>query len=258
MSELEELRATARARRNAATRKVARNRRAGVDIAGTEFDPRVSNDRIARLNTKQLNALIGRLDSFMSRKSQFVNLAQGIAPRSEFNEYKKWERKYNKKAVELQKMAEGKETPFGEQNIQENDLIHHSYKFLQNTPDFYRPVDRKSNYFFSRKGLQTLTANMKKRASKVYIHKTAVKIRKNIKAFDNGKKYNTLKLTDEQLILVWQYGGMADAYYEMYTNKEGTYEEDESPDIEAQNNETDEMRTARRRLDRVIDWARKL
>jgi len=70
--ELESLRQLARKRHRAATQKASRLRSKGVEVAGTKDDPRKEPASFKRMNAKQLEAHIGRLDSFVSRDTQFV------------------------------------------------------------------------------------------------------------------------------------------------------------------------------------------
>jgi hypothetical protein len=93
---LNELRSLARRREIAAQRKVARiKRNTGAIVAGTEFDPRRAKGSIDRYNSQQLKAYVAKLDSFVSRKTQFEGGYRG-APisRTQWREYKRYERDY--------------------------------------------------------------------------------------------------------------------------------------------------------------------
>lgn len=70
---LENLRAQARARHKAATRKVSRLKTNNdVEISGTKLDPRRDLANLKRYNAKQLESYIGKLDSFVSRETSYV------------------------------------------------------------------------------------------------------------------------------------------------------------------------------------------
>lgn len=87
--DLKRLRAEAAKLRTAVSNKIARNRRAGVNIAGSEFDPRRSAGIEKRYNRAQLTAYIASMRPFMSRGNQFVPDANARPiPRGEFRAYK--------------------------------------------------------------------------------------------------------------------------------------------------------------------------
>lgn len=259
MSELENLRHEARKRLRAAGKKVSYNRRVnGVELTGSPFDPRVPPSRIDRYNKTQLNSLINKLDNFTSRKQQFVKLGTDIVPKREFSEYKKWERKYNANVRAVEKMAEGKQTPFGEQNIYENDRIMHDAKWLDNHPDFFRQAHRSPEGFYNRAALKTLTGKMKKRSKKLYLKIAARDIRKRVKEFGLGDQFS-MKLSDAQLVIAWQHGGLAHALAEHYINVDSSITEGKSGNsgIIAQINEEDSERVkmAKKRINTVVEWA---
>lgn len=77
MASLQELRALALKRTRAAGNKASRLRKQGVEVAGTEFDPRIPSERVGRLNRRQLEAYIGRVNSFTNRNTKFVGGANG-------------------------------------------------------------------------------------------------------------------------------------------------------------------------------------
>lgn len=70
---IQSLREEALKRHKAASRKISRLRREkGVEVAGTEYDPRVDVTKIKRYNSKQLSAYIDRLNGFTRRTVQYV------------------------------------------------------------------------------------------------------------------------------------------------------------------------------------------
>ena len=258
MSQLDNLRDMARKRMRAAGKKISYNRRINsIEIGGTPFDPRVPASRINRYNTQQLKALISRLDRFTARTTQYVATGEGLAPKAEMREYKKFERKYNMNVQKLTARAKGKHTPFGEQSIEDSQRIRHDPEFLDNNPDFYREAHRRSKDFYNPAGLKTLTGDMKRRSKKLYLDQAASEIKKNIQKFDLGKKFK-VNLTNEQLILAWQYGGLAETMKELYAHKDDLIID--SDDIIAQENDEDDnnISMAKRRINTVLDWAFRL
>jgi len=72
--ELNARRELAKKLHRAATAKVSRHRKKGVELAGTKRDPRHSDPKhVNRLTAKQLDAHISRLESFVSRETQYVH-----------------------------------------------------------------------------------------------------------------------------------------------------------------------------------------
>lgn len=70
--ELNNKRQQARKLHKAATRKVSRLKSKGVDVAKSGIDPRRDLSTLKRLNTKQLDSYIKRLEAFNSRSTQFA------------------------------------------------------------------------------------------------------------------------------------------------------------------------------------------
>lgn len=76
--DVKRLREQVRKRRAAATAKIARMRRNnGIDLSGTEIDPRRAIKNPSRYNAKQLNTYLSELNGFMSREVNFTPDAKG-------------------------------------------------------------------------------------------------------------------------------------------------------------------------------------
>lgn len=90
---INELRAIVAKRERAANTKIVRNKREGVNIRGTEFDPvRRSGKGIDRMTTRELNAYRKRLDGFTDRGTQFVGGHKGVPlPREAVEKLKRYE-----------------------------------------------------------------------------------------------------------------------------------------------------------------------
>lgn len=70
---IKDTRAEAHKRLTAVQRKVARLRREkGVEIAGTNFDPRIDRARISKMSTRELNRFIANANAFTDRRVQYV------------------------------------------------------------------------------------------------------------------------------------------------------------------------------------------
>lgn len=79
---LNELRAEVIKRQKAATAKIARLRRQGVQVAGSEFDVRRDPNRVSRYNSRQLQSYLNDLNQFNNRRNQFVGGAEGVPIRA--------------------------------------------------------------------------------------------------------------------------------------------------------------------------------
>lgn len=98
--DINELREEVLRRQKAATAKVSRLRRKGVQLTGSEFDVRREPSRVGRYNTRQLKSYLNELNEFTSRRNAFVAGSEG-APiqahvwkhaerrRAEYNEFVK-------------------------------------------------------------------------------------------------------------------------------------------------------------------------
>ena len=88
--EIDKLRAEVIKRQRAASNKMSRLRRQqGVEVSGSSYDPRKSRDHINRLNTSQLNALLGRINDFTSRSTQFINTGNGAVSRADWQKFER-------------------------------------------------------------------------------------------------------------------------------------------------------------------------
>lgn len=94
--DINELRAEVMRRQKAANAKIARLRRKGVQIAGSEFDVRRDPNRVGRYNSRQLQSYLGELNEFTQRRVQFVPGSEGVPIRAHiFNHAQRTAREYN-------------------------------------------------------------------------------------------------------------------------------------------------------------------
>lgn len=116
MSEVERLRALAKARRSAVTNKIGRTKRVnGADVSGSEFDPRRDHNAIKRYNGPQLKRYIAELDSFMARGNQFVRGDEGAPlPRAQARVYQNNVKRFQSQGeARIAAMAKIEITPIG-------------------------------------------------------------------------------------------------------------------------------------------------
>lgn len=76
--QIDNLRRVAQRRAQAAGRKIERLRASGIIVSGSEFDPRRDAAKVARYNSRQVNAYIRNLENF-TKNAQFVPSAGGKA-----------------------------------------------------------------------------------------------------------------------------------------------------------------------------------
>lgn len=196
-----------------ATRKVARLRRQNaVDLKGTEHDPRVAHARINRMNTRQLNALSRKLDTFTSRNKQYKPGSLGaIITSAQFNYYKYIENKYNQAGIARYEAVKGLTDPNRGHSVESRDQTT-ARAGMQKDYRPYDPISRASTDFPSAQALQTVIKEMQRRVysdySKTEIDKSRKWIDKALETRgdeDNRKLVNTLN--DEEFDLMFHYLG---------------------------------------------------
>ena len=95
--DIDRLRDLARQRHRAATNKASRLRAKGVEVTGTNLDPRKNAGDIQKMRTRDLNAYINRLDKFVSRETKYEQGAKAVLSGNLFHTYKSLEAAVNRK-----------------------------------------------------------------------------------------------------------------------------------------------------------------
>lgn len=96
MASLRELRAQAAKRTKAASDKMSRLRKQGVEVRGSEFDVRLPKSRVDKMNRNQLAAYMRRINAFTDRNAKFDAGANGAPlPRHLVKQYQAAERVRN-------------------------------------------------------------------------------------------------------------------------------------------------------------------
>lgn len=94
--EINELRKRIRDLERRTARKISRNRKKGVELNNSEFDPRRKEAPVHRYNSHQLRAYAGNLERFLSRRAQFVGGAKGTPIRREkWRQFEGLQNRYN-------------------------------------------------------------------------------------------------------------------------------------------------------------------
>lgn len=142
---LEALRAQVLAKQTRANAKVSRLRtRNGVDIAGSQFDPRVDAARVSRMTTKQLERLNDNLTRFTSRKTQYYSGMNGaIITIREKRQLENAQRMSNEYRTEWLKLNEGLIGPNGRPLRERRDLLAKKRSSHLAVNDPFLPSERK-------------------------------------------------------------------------------------------------------------------
>lgn len=163
----------ARRKERAAGKKVSRNEAAAINLKGSQYDPRVGAKRLETMSTRELKSHIRRLDQFVSRRTQFVNIFGGTpAPRTLWNEYQRLQAINNDRAQRFLdtygqiRMAGQDQTISGrikattpEQRANNQGRVH---EHIEREPWSITGVDK----------LQKLVDGMKKKAAGDYLERT--------------------------------------------------------------------------------------
>ncbi len=249
MSELEELRAEIRRRRQAATKKAARLRRENfADVSGTRLDPRKSAGAEKRMTRVQAQAYLKRLNDFNSRQTQYFGGQDGlIIPNREWSQYKAAERATARagaqEAMRLAKLRRPDGYTVGEFVSQ---VEGQRFNTASNRPLAAR--NRTSKGFKSLKGLSQATEFENIRRSPEYrqrsIEAGRTASRKMASAMgDNARLERLEAMSDERFYIAWHFGGLAEEMSLGYV--EG----------KAENLDIDIADSNAAFMDDIIDWA---
>jgi len=237
--EIDELRALARARHKAATRKVSRlNTRHDVAVSGTEFDPRRDLSKVKRYTSAQLSTYIAELSRFVSRQTQYVGDVHRKPMRAQdWRKYQEVEAIHN--AQVSSKLAPVKDIKLPNQDQTLGEWLegtkpkHRSAAQLAtNTP---QEIKRSPRQIGSAGALKKLIKDLKNKNSPGYAKRqlddARAQYRKMAQRINNpGLSAATDKLTDEQFSVLWNYTNFAtavsldyDAALKMMSNKEAPW-----------------------------------
>lgn len=217
-AELNRLRAEARARHKAATRKASRLRAQGIEVTGSAIDPRRSPKSIGRYNAAQLQVYIKSLNQFVSRSNQYVP-AEGKVPmaRTQWQEYKRLEALMQAKA--RVKMGElGKHKLPGSMTTVDERINAMSPNFPSYT-DFsgttpQRVPNLSSKAVHSPQALDKLIRSMRKKLKPGYypslVKRGRTSARKMLIDIGEIELVGALeKLSDKQFEILWTYSPFA-------------------------------------------------
>lgn len=216
-------RAAAAKKHKAAIAKVSRLKKQGVDIAGTEFDPRKSWDVVKRYNTKQLNAYMERLDQFNLRTRKFTALAdrQPITQHV-WNQFKKSEDRVNEIRNKILE-AYGNLTPPDSTTTVAERMAKHSEA---NPSSIFAPRDAQRQNITSAESLRKLQEFNERNADPDYQAKRLTAARTSAGKMldeygDDDLSSLVGTLSDEQFDVLWNHTNFRDNLIHGYATKLG-------------------------------------
>lgn len=275
---LAELRAQVRARQRAAGNKMSKmKRRSGASLAGTELDPRKSSANINKLNTRQLEAQLRRLDAFIDRKTQYVGLAHGVVPKEKWKKLKEAERKSNEALTPLFKAADATKSPGGDWSVVDKYMVlypnrreTYAKRINNRTGLTYSALEPGDIY--SPKALDKLIRRLKQQAKPGFLE---ARYKKQFANFEKMAAVSTIHvdvekfrdtLTPYQFSMLWDWGGLPNSMSvfvdsssnkKWYNNDEESFEEREQKTNDWFMN-TEAGQYAKGSIDQFYDWASKL
>ena len=215
--DLSGLRDNAISRTRAATNKISRNRRNGIEIAGSFYDPRKPLDYIKRYTTIQLNFYLDRVNAFMSRSSQFIPSVLGKAIHiGDWEDYKALEGLYNKIGAEHYEDINPIFIPDSGMTIGDRN----SFMLPKLRPEGnavnrpYNAITRDVENINGIESLATLTKDMMRKVSRNYLKKEVAASRDVMQQmFELLGEYQfadqAMELTDNQFNIFWHESGGA-------------------------------------------------
>lgn len=259
-SALEQLREEVRKKHAAATRKIARIERQGINIRGSEFDIRRDIAKARSYNMAQLNAYLYELSGFTDRKTQFVGLKNGApATREEWKTYAAYEQSANKIGKARDKRVENVFLDFAGMTVKQREaMLGPLEAFNNDTPKPYSQVNRKAQNIADRKALQKLTAQMVKKANEDATVEAAVKLTKSnfrkilkeMGAGDLAKRVNAL--STKQADLLFNYSPFAN----IIANGYGDWKDYRAGGKEGQMAAV--VNEQRGDIEEILEWAKKI
>lgn len=212
--DINDIRAEVARRQKAANAKIARLRRKGVQLTGSEFDVRRDPSRVARYNSRQLQSYLGQLNEFTSRRQQFVAGSEGVPiPAHVYNHAQRVAREYNAYVREREAPLMGIDIPQSGMTVGEfqRDVVgsRKRGKGARNE----RPLSieqREAFEFVNADRVRDWQANLQKKMRPNYMNERIEKQRyvmlQAVSAFGDKEMTELAKgLTDDQLDVMWNY-----------------------------------------------------
>ena len=235
MDEIKRLRAELAKRQLAASAKINRLRRVkGVQVAGTEYDPRRDPKSFKR--SRDIKAQLNRLNAFINRRTQFVPLAGGIPAPAE-----KW-KKFHDADMTVVNLSRQDMQAFGNlqvphtgQTIADLEAMMPNKAAGDSRNRLYDRTPVKSTHVRSVEMLDKWTDQRLKQAKPEYRQDRIDSQRDSMNKMlteigDTATKARVAEWTDDQFYVFWSYGHNAenmDLWYRQAKAMAGSREKDE-------------------------------
>lgn len=259
--ELNELRAMARARHRATTRKISRIKNdTGLPISGSRNDPRRDLSKVKRYTKSQLRTYIAQLNDFSSRSVQFVPSANRTPIQADlWKKYKSLEGRYNRRVnAQFEKVADVFLPAVGQTLGERMAMITPAHRQLTNPAvnSPYRPAEMKPSNVASEQALIRLIAQKENQLKASYRKKLIDDARSQFAKMADVINRRDLaqdvsKLSDAQFEVLWNYTPFATAIGINYEVIQAMLSNNEKP------YHSDSLRNAVASQKSLIEWARK-
>lgn len=236
-SEVNRLRDLARKRHRAATQKISRaKKQTGAELSGSKFDPRKELGSLKRMNSIQLKAHIARLETFVSRETQFVAGKNNIPlPASKFQKVKELEKQYNETGKKNLSQIENVFLDSAGMTVGERvaaTLPKHPTMAPPASHAPHLPYNRSSKGIPNEKALDKLIKDMKAKTKPGYVRKklnqqwdAAEKMVEGIRNSKLADEFATL--TDKEFNMLWNYTNFAEVSSLDYLIRKSMLHDDE-------------------------------
>lgn len=210
-----ELRRLAMQKHKAVTRKVSRQKAStGVEISGTEYDPRTDMSFIRTATASELRALVRKQNKFLDRQTQFVPDADlKPLPKKIWQEYVKAEAR--KHEFVKKTYAEFKDVEIGPSGMTVDSRMAaitplHAHMGQHTTDNPYKLSKRASTSVYGVSGLKKLIDHTKRLATQKHqkeaLDNHRLGVAKMLDAIGNDEMSQKLsKLTSKQWAYLWKY-----------------------------------------------------
>jgi len=255
MNERDRLRREIARRRKAATDKMRRLRDKGINLSGTELDPRRNASAVNNYNTKQLRSYLNDLTQFTDRNTTFLPGAKNaILSSNLFNEYKELEGRFNEVSTKHLEGIKDITIPHTDMTIGERErdmLSKRAQGDIFNRP--YGTIDRAPKNIESNDALKRLSADLRRKLNRGYLPGVISQQRTRLNdlflimgnpTFEDadGNKVSAIDaanaLSNHQFDIFYNYGGGANTIFMQYavyaqtnTRQSAQYEENFNNDL---------------------------
>ena len=262
--DINELRALLGKRTTAATKKISRIKTSqGAIISGTDFDIRTNRKNIKRLNRKQLEVALDRTNKFLSRKTQYVGLAdKSPVTRTDWVTFQKNREKQNEVANAVYNKVKAlkhptQDTTIGQAREQRIPTSHPSAGNPSVNIDFGAPKLEPKGVV-SREAFEKLSKDAKRKSSPEFMDKAIKGARENFDLISSGGHVHMndriKKLSNEKFMALWNIKEFVDAQSLIYqTMKSIGFDLNN-----ASQTQLDVMDTGREEMNTFVTWAENL